>query len=59
MALPPLTHQLASKILTEFCARRTPPDVHADIGVWFEIRGDAIMISEHRPAWDDPTSRPR
>jgi len=55
MALPPLTHQLATKLLTEFCLKRTPPEIHVDVRVGFEIRGDTITISEHRPVWDDPT----
>ena len=57
MALPPLTHQLATKLLTEFCARRTLPEVHAQVRVSFEIRANTITISEHRPAWDDPTQQ--
>ena len=57
MALPPLTHQLATKLLTEFCTRRTPPEVHAAVRVEFEIRGGTITVSEHRPAWDDPTEQ--
>ena len=57
MAPPPLTHLLATKLLTEFCTRRTPPEIHVDVRVGFEIRGDTITISEHRPVWDDPTQQ--
>jgi len=56
MALPPLTDQLAAKLLTEFCLKRTPPEIHADVRVGFEIRGDTVTISEHRPVWNDPTN---
>jgi len=53
--LPPLTHQLATKFLTEFCLKRPPPEIHANVRVGFEIRGDTVTISEHRPVWNDPT----
>ena len=55
MALPPLTHQFTNKLLTEFCLKRTPPEIQANVRVGFEIRGNRITISEHRPYFMDAT----
>lgn len=39
MALQPLIRQLATQLLTDFCAQRTPPDVRDHVRVEFVITG--------------------
>ncbi|MBA3707848.1 MAG: DUF3024 domain-containing protein [Planctomycetes bacterium] len=54
MTLPPLQHQLAEKLLTEFCARRSPPELRDKIRVEFAIKGNRVTITENRPYFLDP-----
>ena len=54
MALPPLIHQLAIQLLTDFCARRTPPEVCDHVRIEFAITGTKATIAERRPDFRDP-----
>lgn len=55
MALPELTKKTVEKTLFQYCESRIPKHIRKKLRLEFSFKGNAVVLFEVRPVWDDPT----
>lgn len=55
MALPELTKKNVEKTLESYCDKRIPKHIRNKLRLEFSFKGNAVVLFEVRPVWNDPT----
>ena len=54
MVLPEIERYRVERLLSAFCAQRSPPRLRDQVRVGFRIRGAKVLVYEARPAFMEP-----
>lgn len=51
MPISEIERRRAEKVLSEYCARRTNPEVRDQLEIVYRLEGDCACVAERRPDW--------